>query len=138
MQELWSLNSMANVECFKKGFVAAILYCSSTLLGQTGSPPGQAAPSQQPPAPSSAPPWQYGGFVDFGYSLDFNHPANRVFRSRGTVWHVDELDWNMAGAYIRRKATEPSRLGVELTIQAGRDSEVFGFSATAPNLAGSK
>ena len=29
--------------------------------------------------------WQYGGFIDIGYLLDFDHPANRVFRSRGTT-----------------------------------------------------
>jgi hypothetical protein len=128
---------MANLVYFKRGF-AAILYCSSALFGQAGSPTAQAAPPQQTPAPAPAPPWQYGGFVDFGYSFDFNHPANNLFRSRGTVWHVDEVDWNMAGAYIQKNASDQSRLGGVLTIQAGRDSEVFGYSATAPNLAGSK
>jgi len=92
------------------------------------------APATQP----STPKWQYGGFVDFGYSYDFNHPANHVFRSRGTVWHVDEVDWNMAGAYLQKNASDQSRLGAVLTIQAGKDSEVFGFSATAPALGGSK
>jgi len=67
---------------------------------------------------------------------DFNHPSNDVFRSRGTAWHVDELDLNMAGAYLRKKTSESSRWGVELGVQAGKDSEVFGFSATAPNLPG--
>ena len=130
MRASW-LNRVANLGYFKSGFIATILYCSSTLLGQTGSPTAQAAPS-----PSAA--WQHGGFVDFGYSVDFNHPANRIFRSRGTVWHVDELDWNMAGAYVKKDASEQSRLGGAFTIQAGGDSEIFGFSATAPNLAGSK
>jgi len=84
------------------------------------------------------PQWQYGGFIDLGYSLDFNHPANGVFRSRGTVWHVDEVDLNMAGAYVRKKASDLSRWGTEITLQAGKDSQVFGFSATAPNLSGYK
>lgn len=79
--------------------------------------------------------WQYGGFADFGYLLDFNHPANRVFRSRGTTWHVDRPQLNMAAAYARKKADETSRWGVELTAQVGKDAEVFGFSATAPNIA---
>ena len=92
--------------------------------------------TDQNQAPPSNPPWQYGGFVDLGYSLDFNHPANGIFRSRGTVWHVDEVDLNMAGAYVKKKATEPSRWGLELTLQAGKDSQVFGFSATAPNFPG--
>ncbi len=80
--------------------------------------------------------WQYGGFVDMGYLLDFSHPANRVFRSRGTAWHVNDLHLNMTGAYVRKKASEQSRWGAELTLQGGKDSEVFGFSATAPNLGG--
>jgi hypothetical protein len=82
--------------------------------------------------------WQYGGFIDIGYLLDFNHPANRVFRSRGTTWHVDRPQINMAAIYLRKKAEEGSRWGVELTAQAGKDAELFGFSATAPNIGGYK
>ncbi len=44
----------------------------------------------------------------------------------------------MAGVYLRKKANEKSRWGVELTAQAGKDAEVFGFSATAPNIGGFK
>jgi hypothetical protein len=29
--------------------------------------------------------WHYGGFVDLGYSLDFNFPANHLFRNRSTT-----------------------------------------------------
>lgn len=79
---------------------------------------------------------QYGGFADIGYLHDFNDPANRLFRSRGTAWHVDELDLNVAGAYAKKKATEDSRWGAELIVHAGKDDEVFGFSATAPNFPG--
>ena len=43
----------------------------------------------------------------------------------------------MAGAYIRKHASEQSRWGFEITAQAGQDSRIFGFSATAPNLSGS-
>jgi len=93
-------------------------------------------PSQQ--AQSSDPKWNYGAFLDVGYLLDFNHPENRVFRSRGTTWHVDRPQINMAAFYLRKKASEDSRWGVELTAQAGKDAEVFGFSATAPNLGGYK
>src|SRR5439155_16858546 len=42
----------------------------------------------------------------------------------------------MAAAYVRKKASEQSRWGTHLTVQGGKDSEVFGFSATAPNLSG--
>ena len=84
------------------------------------------------------PKWQYGGFVDLAYPLDFNHPGNRLFRSRGTAFHTDGVWLNMAGAYVRKKPSEASRWGVELTAHAGKDDEVFGFSATAPNIAGFK
>jgi Putative beta-barrel porin-2, OmpL-like. bbp2 len=94
------------------------------------------SPTPQPRPPDSK--WHYGGFVDVGYLLDFNHPANRVFRSRGTTWHVDRPEINMAAIYLRKKADEKSRWGIELTAQAGKDAEVFGFSATAPNIGGYK
>jgi hypothetical protein len=85
---------------------------------------------------SSKPVWQYGGLVDLGYLLDFNHPANHLFRNRGTTPRVDEVDLNMASIYIRKDVGEESRWGMELTAQAGEDSKTFGFSATAPNLGG--
>jgi hypothetical protein len=93
---------------------------------------------EETPAEPSKSKWQYGGFVDIGYLLDFNHPANRIFRSRGTTWHVDRVQLNMAGVYLRKKADEKSRWGVELTAHTGKDAEVFGFSATAPNIGGFK
>src|SRR5215470_6960451 len=90
----------------KAGYLAAILCCTSTLMSQDWSSAEQTplreptttqdVPPQAPPVQPSAPLWQYGGFIDLGYLLDFNHPANNVFRSRGTAWHVDELDLNMA------------------------------------------
>ena len=98
----------------------------------------QETPSPTPQTQSSDSKWHYGGFVDVGYLLDFNHPANRVFRSRGTTWHVDRPQINMAAFYLRKKANETSRWGVELTAQAGKDAELFGFSATAPNIGGYK
>lgn len=81
-------------------------------------------------------PWVYGGFVDVSYAHDFNDPSNRLFRSRGTAWHVDDLYLNMAGAYVKKKATEGSRWGTELLVHSGKDDEIFGFSATAPNMPG--
>lgn len=96
---------------------------------------GSTATLQEQPA-LSKPQWHYGGFADFGYLLDFNHPANEVFRSRGTTWHVDDLHLNMAAAYIKKDPTAQSRWGAQLTVQGGKDSQVFGFSATAPNLPG--
>lgn len=81
--------------------------------------------------------WQYGAFVDGAYEKDFNNPANDLFRSRGTAYKVDEPMLNMAAAYLRKTASESSRWGMEATLQAGLDTRVFGFSATAPNLEGS-
>lgn len=88
------------------------------------------------PAANASAGWQYGGFVDLAYPYDFQHPDNKLFRSRGTVWHVDDLYLNMIGAYAKRKASERSRWGAELLVHAGKDDEIFGFSATAPNLGG--
>ena len=85
---------------------------------------------------SPKPAWQYGGFVDFGYLHDANDPSNHLFRSRGTTFHVNEWDVNMADLYLRKPPSEQSRWGSELTLQAGKDAEVFGFSATAPNIKG--
>jgi hypothetical protein len=88
--------------------------------------------------PQTTAEWQYGGFVDVAYPLNFNHPANHLFRSRGTAFRTDSVWLNMAGAYARKRPSAQSRWGVELTAQAGKDDEFFGFSATAPNIAGNK
>ncbi len=96
----------------------------------------QEVPSEEPQKQPSKPEWQYGGFVDLGYLPDFNYPSNHLFRNRGTTPRVNELDLNMAGVYVRRDASELSRWGMELTVHAGEDSKIFGFSATAPNVAG--
>ncbi|GAC1436484.1 MAG: hypothetical protein NVSMB68_08490 [Thermoanaerobaculia bacterium] len=78
----------------------------------------------------------FGGFVDVGYLLDSNHPANHLFRSRGTTFHVDEWDVEMVGLYVRKPVADTLRWGGEFTLHAGKDSEVFGFSASAPNFRG--
>jgi hypothetical protein len=87
-------------------------------------------------AASPQPVWQFGGFLDVAYLRDFNDPSNHLFRSRGTTFHVNEWDVNMAALYARKPPSEQSRWGSELTLQTGKDSEIFGFSATAPNLQG--
>jgi hypothetical protein len=80
--------------------------------------------------------WEYGAFVDGAYLEDFNDPDNHLFRSRGTTYKVDEPILNIGGAYIRKRTTEQSRWGMEATFQAGQDTRVFGFSATASNMPG--
>jgi hypothetical protein len=109
-----------------------------TAETQTRSKDESATSVQDSPSAAQQPVWQYGGFVDLGYLLDFNHPANRLFRSRGTAFHVARVHLNMASIYAKKKATEGSRWGIEVTAHAGKDSELFGFSATAPNIAGFK
>ncbi len=83
------------------------------------------------------PDWHYGGFVDHGYSLTFNFPENHLFRNRSTTPRVNDLDLNMAGAYIRKDASEQSRWGTELLVHGGQDAKEFGFGANLPKVEGS-
>ena len=94
------------------------------------------SPQAQATSTLSTSQWQYGGFADLGYLLDFQHPANHLFRNRSTAFKVNELDLNMAGASVKKSASESSRWGMELAVHAGKDSEGFGFSPTAPNVSG--
>src|SRR5262245_10866311 len=87
----------------------------------------------QEPASST---WQYGGFADVAFLNSLNDPANHLFRYRGTTPRVDEWDLNMVAAYLKKPPSDHSRLGLEVTGQAGEDSKIFGFSATAPNIGG--
>lgn len=125
---------------------AAVILAALSLAGAPQSASAQSAGGAMPmstdapaaqtqPAEPSPITWTYGGFVDVGYLRDVNEPSNHLFRSRGTAFHVNEWDLNMAGAYIKKKALDSSRWGTELLVQGGKDEEVFGFSATAPNLA---
>lgn len=115
--------------------MAFIIMAFSILSLSAAATSAQTAEGSNAPAASPTP-WQYGGFVDVAYLRDFNEPSNHLFRSRGTAFHVNEWDLNMAGAYLKKKASEQSRWGTEVLVQAGKDEEVFGFSATAPNLGG--
>ncbi len=102
---------------------------SNLSEAQSGAP-SEPKPEDQPPQAL----WQYGGFADFGYLLDFDFPLNHLFRSRSTDFKVNQPDLNMALLYVKKRAVEKSRWGAELTWQAGKDSEDFGFSPTAPNV----
>ena len=106
-------------------FVAA----PDLAIAQTATPPASA----QQVAPT---PWQFGGFIDVGRLRSSTSPSNHLFRNRGTTSRLDEWDLNMTAAYLKKAASETARLGIEVTVQEGRDSESFGFSATAPNING--
>src|SRR6266581_6696677 len=114
---------------------------SRSVTGQNSennAPTRQDGTSAPSPTLPQDPQWSYGGFIDAAYLLDFNHPANDLFRSRGTAYKVDEPILNMGAAYVRKTASESSRWSMELTLQGGQDPRIFGFSATAPNLPGSE
>lgn len=123
--------------------VVVMLLAGSSVFAQQSQPATggvEVSTQSSTPDPTPAPigsEWQYGGFIDAAYLWDFNDPANHLFRSRGTAYKVNEPILNMTAAYIRKIANESSRWGFELTAQAGQDTRVFGFSATAPNLPGS-
>jgi hypothetical protein len=90
-----------------------------------------------PRAIAQQPAWQFGGFADLAYLFDGNEPPNHETRSRGTAWRVNEVDLNVAALTVAKPATDRSRWGAELILHAGRDTEKFAFSATAPNLGAS-
>lgn len=76
----------------------------------------------------------YGGFIDVAFLNALNDPLNQQFRSRGTAWHVDDVYLNMGAVSVKKRATPRSRWGAEFLAQTGKDDEIFGFSATAPNI----
>jgi hypothetical protein len=86
--------------------------------------------------PAASPPWQYGAFLDVANLSSSTNAPNHLFRNRGTTARLDELDLNMAGAYLRKAIGEASPVGFEATVHAGEDSKAFGLSATAPNIGG--
>jgi hypothetical protein len=88
--------------------------------------------------PQPSPLWHYGAFADGAYLYDTGTPSDHLYRFRSTTAYVDEFDLNMAAAYLHKDATADSRWGLDVTLQGGKDTEAFGFSGTAPNLAGAK
>src|SRR6185295_7314783 len=129
--------SRALAALFAVSLTALPVASAQTPDRSTRNPTPSDASAQSVPPPAQAPiEWQYGGFIDVGRLFSSTSPSNHVFRNRGTTPRVDEWDLNMAGAYLRKAPSESSRAGIELTVQAGRDSEIFGFSATAPAIGG--
>ena len=120
---------MASAEAAAETEIEAIVEAADPNQQSGGSEAGR-----EPSTARSQSEWQFGAFLDVGYLNSLNDPSNHLFRSRGTTPLVDERKINMGGAYVRRKATESSRWGMELTGHDGEDSKLFGFSATAPNM----
>lgn len=88
--KLTAVNDFAD-ESSAQGF--AVLVIALVFLTAMAVAAGQPAESREAQEPQSqalqaSAPWQYGGFADVSYLLDFNDPANKLFRSRGTAWHV--------------------------------------------------
>jgi len=104
---------------------AVVVLAAARASAQSASPPDRRSIA-----------WQYGAFIDVGRLFSSTSPSNHLFRNRGTTPRLDEWDLNMTAAYLKKAASETARLGVEVTVQEGRDSETFGFSATAPNIGG--
>lgn len=139
-QELRSL-AMIQIARWVTGVLTCVAWMITTpvlaeIVGpnaQDQEPKHSASEEAQQPGPE----WHYGGFVDLGYSLDFNFPENHLFRNRGTTPRVNELDLNMAGAYIRKDATAQSRWGTELLVHGGQDAKEFAFHSNQPKVGSS-
>ena len=66
--------------------------------------------------------WEFGGYLDLGYTLDFNFPDNHQWRSKPTTPQVNELSLNIAHGYLRKPIKEFKRWGFEFGVQTGKNS----------------
>ena len=105
------------------------------IESETRTGPIESKTSEPPRADNAKRLWHYGGFLDLGYSIDFNFPANHLFRNRSTTSRVNELDVNMGGIYVKKEVTEQSRLGMELLVHGGQDAKDFAFETNQPKVA---
>ncbi|MGH7233044.1 MAG: outer membrane beta-barrel protein [Nitrospiraceae bacterium] len=128
------------------GLIVVVLWSLATPV--VAAEPSSSGPQEEhrkvelgePPletAPAETPLWHYGGFVDLGYSLDFNFPANHLFQNRSTTPRVNELDLNMGGVYVRKDVSIQSRWGMELLAHGGQDAKEFGFAVNTPRVGSS-
>lgn len=127
--------------------VATAMFAATLANAQSATQVTVPSPRQQisnePVSATTAQQWAdpnvtYGGFIDLGYLHAFNDPPNKLFRSRGTAWHLNDPHLNMTGVYVKKKTSDESRWGAELLVHTGKDDEIFGFSATASNIGGSQ
>jgi hypothetical protein len=103
----------------------------------TGGTPSETPSTGSEDAKTETPLWHYGAYMDLSYDVDFNFPANHLFRSRTTANRTNELAPNMALAYVRKDATSESRWGMEFGVQGGYDSTDFAFLVGEPRVGGS-
>jgi hypothetical protein len=80
--------------------------------------------------------WNYGGFVDLSYPVNFNFPENHQFRTRTTTPRTNELAPNMVLGYVRKDISTTSPWGMEFGIQGGYDSKDFAFGQDQPHVGG--
>ncbi|MDX1410991.1 MAG: outer membrane beta-barrel protein [Nitrospirales bacterium] len=66
--------------------------------------------------------WEFGGYLDLGYTLDFNFPDNHQWRSKPTTPQVNEFSLNIAHGYLRKPIKEFNRWGFEFGVQTGENS----------------
>ena len=123
----------------KRRSTCALAVLAATLAfgpARAASAGEQSGTAHEADPPKPAADWQYGAFVDAAFLNSLNDPSNHLFRNRGTTPRVDEWKINMAAAFLKKAVSKQSPLGVELTGQAGEDTNLFGFSATAPKISG--
>ncbi len=67
--------------------------------------------------------WRFGTYLDLGYTVNFNHPENGLWRRKSTTFRVDDPRVNMALGYLQKDATPQSRWGMEFGLQTGVDTD---------------
>src|SRR5438093_5183734 len=121
----------SGIICLLLGLLAAPAGAGdATVAGAPAETQPREMVRSRPPAPKIEPEkrdWHYGGFVDLGYSLDFNFPQNNLFRKQSNTPRVHELDMNMAGAYYRKDMFEQSRWGLGPRAAGGQDAKDLRF-----------
>jgi len=129
------------------GILAVFLSASPLQAEETHPRPPAGLPERSDPlaavtsanpnqSNSPLPDWHYGAYLDLSYIVNFNFPENHRWRSRTTAQRHNELDPNMALAYVRKDATSESRWGMEFGVQGGYDSKAFAFLQGEPKVDG--
>ena len=108
-----------------------ILILASPVQTEENPPPVQKAeespsediPGSQKERKLKARGWQYGSYLDVGYTVNFNDPGNGLWRSKGTTYKVDDPQVNNATVYLAKDPMPQSRWGMQLGLQTGVDTK---------------